>query len=62
MKAIVDQDICIGCRLCTETCPEVYRMDDDKAFAYAEPESKEIEECCEKAADECPVEAITIED
>ena len=29
MNAIVSQDVCIGCGLCTSTVDEVFRMNDD---------------------------------
>jgi len=61
MRARVDIDTCTGCELCTETCPEVFRMEDDTAFAYADPVPAGAEESCRTAADDCPVEAITIE-
>ncbi len=37
MKVTIDQDDCISCGLCVETCPEVFRMnDDDLAEVYGE--------------------------
>lgn len=61
MKAIVDADTCTGCELCVDTCPEVFEMDDDKAKVKVDPVPPEVEESCREAADDCPVEAITIE-
>lgn len=60
MKAFVDPDICIGCTLCAQTCPEVFKMDGDKAAAYLEPVPEQLKDSCEKAAEECPVSAIKI--
>ena len=60
MKAKVDADICIGCGLCVSTCPEVYKMEDDKAVVITAVVPKEAEENCQKASDECPVTAIVI--
>jgi len=61
MKAKVDPDICIGCSLCVQTCPEIFRMEGDKAVASTAVVSKDIEARCKQAADECPVTAIIIE-
>ena len=33
MKAVVDRDLCIGCGLCEQTCPEVFRIGED-GLAY----------------------------
>jgi ferredoxin len=60
MKVKIDADTCIGCGLCESTCPEVYKMNDDKAIPAAAVVPKDAEECCKKAAEECPVTAITV--
>jgi len=61
MKAKVDPDSCIGCGLCETLCPEVFRLEDDKAVAYVATVPLEAEEACRKTADECPVAAIALE-
>lgn len=61
MTAMVDQSGCIGCGLCADTCPEVFRMDSQGlAEAYAEV-TEENRESAEEARDTCPVSVITIE-
>jgi ferredoxin len=62
MKAIVDEETCIGCGLCAETCPEVFEMEDDKARTKVDEVPEDASETCREAAKDCPVEAITIED
>ena len=61
MKVRVDPEICIGCTLCEQTCPAVFRMEGDKAVAYIAIVPKEHEAACKKAAEECPVSAINVE-
>lgn len=54
----VDMDLCIGCGLCSELCPKVFELRDDKAWA-ADP--KACDSCdCKQAVDSCPVTAITL--
>ena len=60
MKAKVDEDLCTGCGLCVETCPEVFDMEDDIAVVKVDPVSGDAEDSCKDAAEECPVEAIEI--
>ncbi|HNX23516.1 MAG TPA: ferredoxin [Spirochaetota bacterium] len=60
MKAAVDKDLCIGCELCTQTCPEVFKMEDGTAVAYTNPVPPANEAAAKQAADECPVNCISI--
>jgi ferredoxin len=62
MKASVDKDLCIGCGLCVDVCPQVFEMNDDKAVTKVNPVPPEAEAPCRDAAGQCPVEAIKIED
>ena len=61
MKVRVDPDICIGCGLCVQICPEVFEMEGDKAVVRTDTVPKDVESTCRQAADECPVTAIIIE-
>ena len=61
MKARVDEETCIGCELCSETCPEVFEMNDDKARVKIDEVPEDVAETCSEAAENCPVEAIEIE-
>jgi ferredoxin len=59
MRAIVDQNTCIGCGLCPQICPDVFRMEGEKALVYTDPVPPEVEDLAQEAADQCPVNAIT---
>jgi ferredoxin len=62
MRVRVDPDICTGCELCVTTCPEVFEMRGDKSIVISNPVPRIAEENCRKAVEECPVEAIIIEE
>lgn len=63
----VDKDCCIGCEVCTQICPEVFRMREDEQHSHAHghdhksevynptgaPEAK-----IEQAMDNCPCACI----
>lgn len=60
MKISVDPDLCIGCGLCEDVCPELFRLESGIARAITEspePEAySDVEECVEL----CPVAAIIV--
>lgn len=61
MKASVDRELCIGCGLCAEICPEVFAMGDDSiAFVICEESPASAQESVQDAAASCPVEAIRL--
>jgi ferredoxin len=62
MKAIVDQDACIGCGLCPDLCPEVFEMTGDKATVKTDTVPPEAEASCRNAMESCPVDAISIKE
>jgi ferredoxin len=63
VKAIIDPELCTGCELCVETCPEVFEMsDEDVAVVKADEVPSEAEDTAREAAEDCPSEAITIEE
>lgn len=61
MKAMVNEELCVGCELCVNTCPEVFQMQDGKAVVIADEVPEDAEESCKKSQEDCPVEAISIE-
>jgi ferredoxin len=63
VKVSVDEDLCTACGLCIDTCPEVFDLgdDDDVAQVKVDVVPEDLEELCEQAAEECPVEAIAVE-
>jgi ferredoxin len=61
MKVKVDPDLCTGCGLCEESCPEVFEVVDNLARVKATPVPPAAEKTCRQAADDCPTEAIGVE-
>ena len=62
MKVVVDEETCVGCETCVETCPEVFEMSGDKVIVKADEVPEDVVDSCKEAAENCPVEAIQIEE
>lgn len=62
MKVTID-DSCSGCGVCTDVAPDVLEMgDDDVVVVKVDAIPADQEDACREAADQCPCEAIIIED
>lgn len=57
----VDEDECIGCGACVDSCPDVFRMTDDNVAEVYNLEGASEEEV-QDAMDACPVTCIHWED
>ena len=62
MKVRVDKEMCSGDEICVDICPEVFEMKDDVAVIKMAVVPDELKEKCREAVDECPSEAIIVED
>lgn len=55
----LDQDECIGCEACVETCPAVFGFDEDETKAFIIEGSDANADCVEEAIASCPAGCIT---
>jgi len=61
MKVSVDKELCVGCGLCSDSCPDVFEMKDNIAVFKIDEVPADLEDCAKQAAADCPAEAIKIE-
>jgi ferredoxin len=61
MKAKVDRDVCIGSAMCVSIAPEVFELDDEGLSRVVNPDAGD-EDLLRDAAENCPVQAIILED
>ncbi|GBD98161.1 ferredoxin [bacterium BMS3Abin07] len=63
MKITIDLDKCIGCGACEEICPAVFHLDEEIGKSTViDEEACDYADCCEAAGENCPEQAISIED
>ena len=55
---MVNQEICIGCGACIAECPDTFKFNDS---GKSEAISQDNAACAKKAAEICPVQAISAE-
>ena len=60
MAVSVDEDLCTGCGLCEQTCSEVFELGADGVAHVKDDADCDDAGCCEQAAEQCPVDAITV--
>jgi ferredoxin len=61
VKATVLPGKCCGYGICTEICPQVFKLD-DMGFAYVEPAEvpEDLTDSAQEACDSCPESAIVV--
>lgn len=59
-KPIVDHELCIGCGVCAELCPEVFEIRDEKSWVIGPDKCSTCN--CEEVVESCPVEAIELDE
>ena len=62
MKVKVDRDLCTGCELCIDISPDVFEMHEDLSRAKVEVVPEDLEDEVREAGEDCPVEAIIVEE
>ena len=64
MKASVEKGVCMGDRNCNILCPEVFKYDEDElmSLVLVDEIPEKFEGVVRQAAEECPADAITIEE
>lgn len=58
MELKVNKEKCIGCGLCANLCPDVFKMVEAKSKVKDEVNLEEHQSCIEEAVNGCPTSAI----
>lgn len=57
----VDQDLCIGCGMCINMCPDVFMYNEESLSTVKSDLADFNLQSVEEAREICPVDAITVE-
>ncbi len=61
MKIAIDKELCTGCGLCVDSCPDIFELAGDIAQPKVDIVPEAAEECVQQAAEDCPASAIKVE-
>jgi ferredoxin len=62
MRVVLDEEECIGCGSCSEVCPEVFQMDEEKEKSEVILPEGGPTDCINEAIEACPVSCIQWEE
>ena len=62
MKISIDETQCVGCGLCEELLPAIFKMHNEVARVIRQPRGKEEGKQVIEVSEDCPAEAISIEE
>lgn len=63
MRVHINRDKCTGHGVCESLAPEVFEVrDDGLAYVMTELPAEDLRAAVEDACDQCPVEALTVEE
>ena len=63
MKAFVDPDLCLGCGVCETVAPEVFQLGPDGIAKVIQAEiPAKLQAATREALDQCPEQAISVEE
>ncbi len=62
MQAMINDVACVGCGSCEGICPDVFEVEDGVSHVKTVPVPDDCEDECREAAENCPVQAISLND
>jgi ferredoxin len=62
MKATVNEELCTGCGPCEDICPEVFKIEDGVSKVQVDTVPLSAVDTCREAMENCPTEAISIDE
>jgi ferredoxin len=62
MKVVINEEECIGCGSCSEVCPEVFQMNEEKEKSEVILSEGGPTDCINEAIEACPVSCIQWEE